>query len=153
MKVKFISKSPGQTIALGARLARKLKKGDIVCLFGNLGTGKTTLTKGIAKGLKIRKETVNSPTFILMNVYKGKLPLFHFDLYRLDNLKEIAALGYEDFFYDNGVSVIEWADKLKNLLPEDCVAVHFFMKGRDRRVIELSATQKRSREILKALLI
>jgi len=149
--MKFISKNSDETIALGTKLARKLKPGDIVCLFGNLGTGKTTFTKGLAKGLKIKKETVNSPTFVLMNVYQGKLPLFHFDLYRLNDLKEIAALGYEDFFYDNGVTVIEWADKLKTLLPKDYLGIYFSMKDKGKRVIELSATQKRFRTILKAL--
>ena len=148
--MKLVSHNATQTIRLGKRLARHLKAGDIVCLFGNLGSGKTTFTKGIAEGLKIKKEKVNSPTFVLMNAHDGKLPLFHFDLYRLDDLKEIAAIGYEDFFYDNGVTVIEWADKLKKFLPKDYLAIHLSMKDKDRRVIEFSTNQKRSGEILKA---
>jgi len=114
--MKVISKSVKETINIGKSLARKLKKGDIICLFGELGSGKTVLTKGIACGLKIPKEEVISPTFVLIRQYqKGDLPIYHFDLYRLKSPDDIALLGYEEYFYDQGVSVIEWPDRLKYL--------------------------------------
>ena len=138
---------------LGKKLAVLLSKGDIVCLFGDLGSGKTVFTKGIAGGLSIRKDAVNSPTFVLMNEYKGKLPLYHFDLYRLDNPQEIAGIGYEDFLYGEGVAVIEWAEKLQTLLPKEFLRVQFFTVNENERRIELSAVGKRAVTILNRLKI
>ncbi|MEK6560783.1 MAG: tRNA (adenosine(37)-N6)-threonylcarbamoyltransferase complex ATPase subunit type 1 TsaE, partial [Nitrospirota bacterium] len=86
--VRILSKSTDQTLRLGERLAKYLRRGDILCLEGELGSGKTTLIKGIAKGLRIAPEKVNSPTFVLMNAYHGRLPLYHFDLYRLEEIHE-----------------------------------------------------------------
>jgi len=137
---------------LGTRLADCLKKGDIVCLFGDLGSGKTTFTKGIARGLKINANKVNSPTFVLMNAYQGKHPLFHFDFYRLNTPAEITAIGYEDFFYDNGITVIEWPQRLGRLLPKDYLRVKFASKGEEKRFIHVSVRGKRSSEILARLL-
>ena len=145
---RYLSKNRDDTISLGNRLARLLKTGDIVCLFGELGSGKTTFTKGIAKGLKINEKTVNSPTFVLMNEYGGGLTLFHFDLYRLEKREEILGLGYEEYFYDDGVSVIEWADRLGALLPKEYLKVHFANKSEDERLIEFGAEGKRARDII-----
>ena len=133
---------------LGKKLAVLLSKGDIVCLFGDLGSGKTMFTKGIAQGLSIRKDAVSSPTFVLMNEYHGKLPLYHFDLYRLDNPQEILGIGYEDFLYGEGVAVVEWAEKLQTLLPKEFVRVQFFIKNENERRVEFSAVGKRAAKIL-----
>ncbi len=149
--ISFLSTKKEETIRFGARLAKLLKKGDIVCLFGDLGSGKTTFTKGIAKGLGIKEALVNSPTFVLMNEYDGKIPLFHFDLYRVDNTKEISAIGYEDFFYDNGITVVEWADKLGELLPKDYIKVEFSHKNENKRGIRCSAVGRRAKDIIAGL--
>ena len=149
--LEFLSKSPQETISLARRLAGQLQKGDILCLSGNLGSGKTTFTKGIAKGLGINEKNVNSPTFILMNAHPGKLPLFHFDFYRLENPGEINQIGYEEFLYDEGVAVIEWAERLKNLFPKEGLKIHFDFEGDKKRLIAFAALGKRGAEILRGL--
>jgi tRNA threonylcarbamoyladenosine biosynthesis protein TsaE len=93
---EFLSKSPEETRSIAEKLSKEIKPGTILCLFGDLGAGKTTFVQGLAKGLKVKKsETVQSPTFVVMNIYHGKLPIYHFDLYRLKDMQQIALLGYE----------------------------------------------------------
>lgn len=133
---KLVSKSPDETINFAAQLAKLLKRGDIVALIGNLGSGKTTFTKGIAKGLSVKEyEYVNSPTFVLIKEYKGKIPLYHFDLYRLDAVKDIEDLDADGYFFGKGITVIEWADKCKALLPKRHIRVDFRIKGESEREI------------------
>ncbi len=139
---KILSKGPEETRAFGKHLAKALKKGDIICLFGDLGSGKTTLIKGIAEGLNIDPKKVNSPTFVLMNIYQGRLPLFHFDLYRLEDLYGIRSIGYDEFLYGDGISVIEWADRLGEFLPEEYLKIEMEHKKLDERVIRLSARNR-----------
>ena len=103
----YISKSPEQTIQIAKKLAKSLKGGEIILLNGDLGAGKTTFAKGIALGLDIF-DTVTSPTFTIMNSYSGRLDLYHYDMYRIDNPEELLELGVEDNLYLGGVSVIEW---------------------------------------------
>ncbi|MCK5082016.1 MAG: tRNA (adenosine(37)-N6)-threonylcarbamoyltransferase complex ATPase subunit type 1 TsaE, partial [Candidatus Omnitrophica bacterium] len=107
-----------------------------------LGSGKTTLIKGIAEGLNIDPKKVNSPTFVLMNIYQGRLPLFHFDLYRLEDLYGIRSIGYDEFLYGDGISVIEWADRLGEFLPEEYLKIEMEHKKLDERVIRLSARNR-----------
>ena len=145
---KFISKSPEETIGFGEHLAKSLKEGDIVCFFGDLGSGKTTFIKGIAKGLKIGPTKVNSPTFVLMNIYHGRLPLFHFDFYRLDGIEGISSIGYDEFLYGDGISVVEWADRLGSLMPDEYLRVDLNHKKVDERVIQLSAIGRRYQNIV-----
>ncbi len=97
------------------------------------------MIKGIAKGLKINPMKVSSPTFVLMNIYEGRLSLFHFDLYRLEDLQGINSIGYDEFLYGDGVSVIEWADRLGTFLPVEYLKIEFKHKKLDQRVIYLSA--------------
>lgn len=144
---EVVTSGPEDSMKWGARLAAHLKGGDIICLFGDLGSGKTTLVKGLARGLKINETNVNSPTFVLMNAYHGRVPLYHFDLYRIDEPKEIFNLGSEEFFYDDGVSVVEWADKLGRLLPEDCLMIHLQSQNENERLLKISARGDRSRQI------
>lgn len=114
-----ISKSVEETIELGAKLAKGLKRGDCVALIGELGAGKTVFAKGVAKGLGVRgARYVNSPTFVIIKEYEGRLPLYHFDLYRLDGHSGFDEMNYEEYFYGDGVTVIEWADKIRELLPD-----------------------------------
>jgi len=110
--------SAQETGQLGEKLGSLLGPGDIICLYGELGVGKTTFAQGVARGLDI-EDRVTSPTFTLINEYYGRLPFFHMDAYRLDSSAEMADLGYEEYFYDGGVTLIEWAEKIKDLLPPD----------------------------------
>lgn len=144
----FLSGSREETVRFGARLSRHLKPGDIVCLFGELGSGKTTLVKGLAKGLRIPTERVHSPTFTLLNVYAGKQDLFHFDFYRLNNVAQIAGIGYDEFLYGKGVSVIEWAERFGRLLPKEYLGIELSHKGPQERRLKMSAHGKRYQEIL-----
>lgn len=147
--VSILSKSESETLRLGEKLARHLRKGDILCLQGELGSGKTTLIKGIAKGLKIASEKVTSPTFVLMNAYEGRLPLYHFDLYRLEEIHEISSIGYEEFLYGNGIAVIEWAERLGALTPKEYLRVELKHQGENERSIKLSAVGERYYRIMK----
>ena len=146
--VRILSRSTDQTLRLGERLARYLRKGDILCLEGELGSGKTTLIKGIAKGLKISAAKVNSPTFVLMNAYEGRLPLYHFDLYRLEHIHEISSIGYEEFLYGDGVAVIEWAERLGELAPRKYLRIELAHKAENERSIKLSAVGERYCQII-----
>lgn len=113
-----------ETEKLGERIGQAAVPGMVVALIGDLGTGKTTLTKSIARGLGVT-ETVTSPTFNIIREYKsGRIPLYHFDVYRIADPDEMFELGYEEYFYGDGICVIEWADIIEELLPEDAVIIH-----------------------------
>jgi tRNA threonylcarbamoyladenosine biosynthesis protein TsaE len=137
--MKIISNSAEETIRIGVKLARKLKKGDVVALIGDLGSGKTVLTKGIAEGLGVKNPRyVNSPTFVIIKEYKGRLPLYHFDIYRLNKTTLLDSEGYEEYFYDDGVTVIEWADKIRAILPRRYIEVRLRAEGENIRKIEIN---------------
>lgn len=112
-----ITHSPEETWELAQKLAPILSSGDVINLSGDLGAGKTVFTKGLAVGLGI-DEPVTSPTFTLIKEYEGRLPLFHFDVYRLASPEEMEELGFDEYFYGDGVSVVEWGDKIEELLPD-----------------------------------
>lgn len=135
----FATADPFETITLGKHLAKAVRSGDIICLFGDLGSGKTTLIKGVAEGLKIAPQKVSSPTFVLMNIYEGRLALFHFDLYRLEDVQGIGSIGYDEFLYDDGVSMIEWADRLGPFLPKEYLKVEMKHKNENQRSIHVTA--------------
>ena len=107
---------PEDTFQVGAVIGQTLPAGSVVCLYGDLGAGKTKLTQGIGSGLGV-KEPINSPTFTLINLYQGRLPLYHLDLYRLVEPEELEELGWEDYIYGEGIAVIEWPEKLHGQLP------------------------------------
>lgn len=112
------SLKPEDTYELGRQIGEKAKPGEIYTLIGDLGVGKTVFTQGLAKGLGIT-EPVNSPTFTILQVYeKGRLPFYHFDVYRIGDISEMDEIGYEDCFYGDGVCLIEWADLIEDILPE-----------------------------------
>ncbi len=149
MKNFLISKSINETKALGARLAKLLRPGDNIALTGNLGSGKTTFTKGIARGLKIEKpEYVNSPSFVLMKEYKGRANLYHFDLYRLDSLEDIEYIGMQEYLDGDGVVVIEWADRMKMLLPSEYLEISINITAKEKRRFTLIAHGKRYNNIV-----
>lgn len=136
--MRTLSESIEKTIGLGSKLAVKLKKGSVVALVGELGSGKTVFTKGIAKGLGVKNSRyVNSPTFVIIKEYEGKIPLYHFDLYRLDHYNSFDEMNYEEYFYGGGVCVIEWADKIRKLLPKKYTEVRLSVAGENKRKIEI----------------
>ena len=149
--MQIISKSVNNTLAIGRAISKNLQLGDIICLFGQLGSGKTVLTKGIAQGLRIKKEKIISPTFVLIREYKAKFPFYHLDLYRLKEPRDILNLGYEEYLYNEGITVIEWADRLKYLLPREYLKIELFIKSNSQRLIEFSALGKRYEELLGSL--
>ena len=172
--LNIISHSMAQTQRLGMRLGDLCRGGELILLEGQLGTGKTTFTQGIARGLGI-DEVVSSPTFTLLKEYEGRPvavspgetdgnhasevsrlpqvphvgpPLYHFDLYRLDDPEEILALGFEDYFFSSGVCVVEWADKAQHIWPRDHVAIHIKMLSETKRGLLFTARGARYCTIL-----
>ena len=123
MKKEWISLSPQDTFEIGKTLGQQAQKGEIYCLDGDLGAGKTMLSKGIGAGLGVT-EPINSPTFTILQVYTGgRLPLYHFDVYRLGDPSELEELGYEEFFFGDGVCLVEWSELVEDYLPQDAVRI------------------------------
>ena len=121
----FKTESPDETQALGEKLGQTLKQGDVIALIGDLGTGKTCLTQGIARGVGIApNEIVSSPSYILINEYSGTIPIYHIDLYRLENSEEIAELGLSEYVEGDGICIIEWAERMADALPDTCIKIH-----------------------------
>lgn len=145
---ELLSQSPQQTQKLAQRLASSLRAGDLLVLTGDLGAGKTTFVQGLARGLGV-KDLITSPTFTIIREYYGTLPLYHFDLFRLEHPRELEDLGYEEYFNGEGVVVIEWGDKAKKLLPEDSLVIEFHRSLREKeRLLKIRAEGKRSKELL-----
>lgn len=144
----LVTHSPGETHALGERLGQEAVAGDVVALFGDLGAGKTVLAKGIAAGLDADPDDVTSPTFVLMRRHEGRLPLYHFDAYRLAGPNDMLDIGADEFLYGDGVSVIEWADRVSDALPPDRLEVHMRVAGERDREIRLFAVAARAKALL-----
>lgn len=143
---------PEETIELGARLAAELAAGDLIALIGELGAGKTMFTKGIAKGLGVGEyEYVNSPSFVVMKEYPGKKPLYHFDIYRLEEKSFCETLDYEEYFYGDGVTVVEWADKVEDILPEEYLEVKISHDSENMRKFKFVPRGKRFEKIVDKL--
>ena len=137
MKQTYQVTSAKETQDIGEMLAAYLKKGDIVCLYGELGSGKTTFSKGVIRALGV-SEHVTSPTFTLVHEYRGRLPVYHFDVYRMIDSEEMMELGYEEYFFGDGVCLIEWAELIEELLPETVIRVHLnYTKEEEERVITI----------------
>lgn len=130
------TKSYKETILLGERIGRSLKPNDVVALSGELGAGKTTLIQGIARGLKV-ENWVTSPTFTIINEFKGILGLYHIDLYRINDIEEAEDLAIEEYFDRGGVTVIEWAEKIKPILPESAIEINMKILSDNDRNIEI----------------
>lgn len=129
-----------ETFALGKKIGEKAIAGQVYTLTGDLGVGKTVFTQGLARGLGI-EEPVNSPTFTIVQVYEeGRLPFYHFDVYRIGDIEEMEEIGYEDYFYGEGVCLIEWANLIEELLPDQVISITIekdLDKGFDYRVITI----------------
>jgi len=131
----FISNSAEETIAAGREYGRKAAKGEVLALTGDLGAGKTQFVKGFVAGLGSSAE-VTSPTFVLVHEYEdGRLPVYHFDFFRLDNSDAVLRLGFDDYVFGEGVSLIEWADRYSALIPNHATWLSFELKGESIRVI------------------
>jgi tRNA threonylcarbamoyladenosine biosynthesis protein TsaE len=131
----FISVSAAETKAAGARLAEKIQAGDVIALVGDLGAGKTQFVKGLAKGLG-SEEMVTSPTFTLVHEYQGKrVPIYHFDFYRIESLAALRAIGFDEIVFGDGVSVIEWADRFADAIPPRARWIKFEIVSDDQRRI------------------
>lgn len=132
-----MSESEQETLSLASRFAGELKAGDVVALWGDLGAGKTQFVKGIARQLGIPAESVTSPTFTLIHEYEGRLPLYHFDFYRLQQIEEALEIGVEEYFWGEGVCVVEWPDIITPLLPDAYYSVDITAAGTNKRWIEI----------------
>ena len=113
--------SPEQTESIGFEFGKNAKAGDVYCLSGDLGVGKTVFTRGFAKGLGVGEEYITSPTFTIINEYTGRLNLYHFDVYRIGSIEEMDDTGYEDYFFSDGVCLIEWAEMIEEIIPPQAV--------------------------------
>lgn len=137
-----------ETSQFAARLASFLQPGDVIALEGDLGAGKTTFTKGLAKGLDIKK-TVNSPTFTIIKEYKGRLPLYHMDVYRVEDAYE--DLGFDEYFDGDGVTVVEWAHLIEEQLPTELLTIYLYHQEQDKRKIVLKPKGKRYEQLCKEI--
>lgn len=153
MQIKIQSKSSEDTFRIGAIVGARAGKGDIIALIGDLGTGKTCLTQGIAAGLEVDAVyPITSPTFTLINEYPGRLVLYHFDIYRLEGSKDLEDMGYEDYFFGDGLVVIEWAERIRDILPEGVLFINLtYLNEHERELIVTGNEEKVN--IIKNLLI
>lgn len=137
---QLVLETPAETDLFGRHLGSIACPGDIFTLSGELGSGKTTLTQSIGKGLNVPTDYfITSPTFSLLHEYPGRIPLFHMDLYRLNSPEEIIELGFEDYMYGDGLTVIEWPDRLQDLIPEHRLDINLIISGEKSRLALLNA--------------
>lgn len=149
MEFHYISNSADETKEFAKKLASLLQPGDVIALEGDLGAGKTTFTKGLAEGLEITKN-VNSPTFTIIKEYKGTMPLYHMDVYRLENSDE--DLGFEEYFEGMGVTVVEWAHLIKDQLPPELLTIYLTHNTEGKRNIKLVPAGKRYEVLCKEII-
>ena len=145
MPAKIITNSAQETMAVGENLAKTLKPSDVVFLNGDLGTGKTTLVKGLVKGFGIKSSEVNSPTFVFLNIYEGNDVIYHFDLYRIEEERELYGLGIEEFLYGKGIAVIEWPDRLGKLKPSRFIQVNLAYHQESKRLITIKTIDEKQK--------
>jgi len=148
--VDIVSGSVERTRSVGSALGKLAEAGDVILLVGPLGAGKTCLTQGVARGLGVI-ESVVSPTFVLLREYRGRLPLFHLDFYRLDSVDEISSLGLEDYLFGDGVCVVEWAEKGLAALPREHLLIEIERAEASRRRLRLRPSGARYEEMISQL--
>ena len=132
----MISSSETETFNLGVRLGEKLKAGTVLSLNGDLGAGKTQLTKGIAKGMGI-EDYVTSPSFTILNEYEGRVRLYHFDVYRIEDVNEMYEIGFEEYLFGDGVCIVEWGDMVEEILPENTIHIKIKRLDEDKRELTI----------------
>lgn len=147
MEITLFTRNAEETGEVGACLGELLKAGDLVALSGDLGAGKTCLVQGVAHGLEVPEDSyVRSPTFVILNIYPGRFPLYHMDLYRIEDPGELEDIGYREFFFGEGVTVVEWADKMSDLLPGECLNIDMQFRGATERELTLRTQGSRFQE-------
>lgn len=146
-----ITSSPEQTWRIGETLGRLLKAGDTVCLYGDLGSGKTNLSYGIALGLEVRDQYITSPTFTFVNEYEGRLPLYHLDLYRIKDPEELENIGFDEYVESDGVALIEWAERAEGDLPVQRLSIYLSTVDETGREIGFLAEGERYESLLEEL--
>lgn len=144
----FPSTSPQETHRLGAALGRLAEPGLVVALKGPLGAGKTTFTRGVAEGVGADARTVTSPTFVLIQEHFGRIPVYHFDAYRLASQHDFADLGADEYFHGDGLCLVEWADRVEPLLPSERIEVTFRLSGPQARHIEIRAIGEQTARLI-----
>jgi tRNA threonylcarbamoyladenosine biosynthesis protein TsaE len=149
---EIISTSTEETFKLGRKIGSLLQPGDLVAFTGDLGAGKTCCIQGIAVGLGVHdRKAVTSPTYTLIHEYQGRIPLYHFDVYRLAREEDLYDLGYEEYFYGDGVTVIEWADRILSFLPDEHLTIHLFSQPDQTRCISFYACGKHYQQLVRLL--
>lgn len=139
---QFKSSSVEETIQIGSEFGRELKPGDVVCLNGDLGSGKTHFVKGVASYFGIEPEAVSSPTYTLIHEYPGSVPIYHFDCYRLKNEQEALEIGAEEYFYGEGICLVEWPEKIDSLIPEEAIWIKISHLSDSERTISIHQKQQ-----------
>jgi len=147
---EFVSASPDRTKEIGASLGGLLEKGDYICLYGDLGAGKTTLVQGIARGLGVAEKYITSPSFALVNEYRGRLTLYHIDLYRLSGPEDLDDIGFKEYPGD-GVAAVEWPERAEGSLPSGRLEVTMGYEGIDSRRLSFKASDRRHKALLEEL--
>ena len=150
-QVHITSHTPQETERIGSLLGEMLIRGDIIALAGELGAGKTTLVRGMAQGMGIEGTEVASPSFTLVNEYEGPLPLFHLDLYRLEDERELLGIDYDEYIRGDGVAVIEWADRIPQAVPRETLWIRLRYRGAELREIVFQAQGDRYEKIVEEL--
>lgn len=146
--IEILSENTQQTENIASNIGASLRQGDVLALSGELGAGKTCFTGGLARGLGVdEKYRITSPTFTLINEYPGRFRLYHFDIYRINDYSEFEDLGYEEYFYGNGVVVIEWAEKISRILPPDTLFIKFEYIDENKRKIIVKGPEFRLKEL------
>lgn len=150
LNISKLLRNEEETLEFGRMIGKNMEEGILVCLNGDLGAGKTCLTKGIAQGLEI-EEDVTSPTFILVEEYEGRLPLYHFDVYRIDDPEELYFIGFEEYLGKEAVVIIEWSSRIEEILPIERLDIDISRTGEDKREITLSAVGETAQALLRRL--
>jgi tRNA threonylcarbamoyladenosine biosynthesis protein TsaE len=151
MMFSVITSSPEQTWRVGELLGTKLGPGNTICLYGDLGAGKTSLSYGIAQGLEVDDQYITSPTFTFVNEYQGRVPFYHIDLYRLKDPGELENIGFGEYIDSDGVTVIEWAERAEEELPAERLSIYLTTVNENSREIGFLAEGERYRKLLGAL--
>lgn len=150
---RIITHNDAETENVGERLAEVLRPADVIAFYGDLGAGKTTFVRGLARAMGA-SERVSSPTFVLMHIYEGRIPIYHFDAYRLENSEELLNIGAEEYIGTDGVACIEWSERTEELLPKDCLRLKIYYRtdlGPTGRELVFESDGGRGQKIVEAL--
>ena len=148
--LQFKTKNAEETEQLGLKIGKLLRGGELIAMTGDLGAGKTTLSKALARGLEI-DDYITSPTFTIVNEYSGRVKLFHFDVYRIADIEEMYDLGYEEYFYSDGVCIVEWSNLISEILPENRINLDITYLDENKREITISGTGEKFDSLVKGL--